>query len=350
MTCTYAQEIQNFANWFQYYRSREFVTKASIGSVIAGSRVSRRLATTGSPTSEDVRSAMNDCHPKATRSSCSTTSTASSPRATDRRSGSCWTAQARRSHVQGSDCPALPAPAGICQRNFALLMTDGYWTQGTGVPSNADADGRVIRSMVAGMPTTYSATLADTAMYWYKNDLWTTLRRPGAGRRARHTGAPEGTFGSDTPLMHQHMKTYTIAFGVEGTIDEDDIPVDPTTAFAWPDPSNAPAYKIDDMLHSALNGRGQYLNASNPRQLQSALENAFLEFTQAASSTSSAAFNSTSLEEGTLLYRGFYDLRYNIGELTATRVNLDGYLAATPLWKASESSTTSAQRSGHRDL
>ena len=34
-TCSYEEELQNFANWFQYYRSREYVTKASLGRVIA---------------------------------------------------------------------------------------------------------------------------------------------------------------------------------------------------------------------------------------------------------------------------------------------------------------------------
>jgi Tfp pilus tip-associated adhesin PilY1 len=336
-TCTYAQEIQNFANWFQYYRSREFVTKASMGSVIAQvDNVRVGWITTSSPTSEDVRE-LDGLYTEGNKKllldniySVESKSNGSPQRQLLDRAGATFACQ------HGSDCPALSEPAGLCQQNFALLMTDGYWSQGTGVSSNEDSD-------EAGNPydggrysDSYSATLADTAMYWYKTDLYEDRDDlvPVGSRDV--LGAPDGTFDSDTPLMHQHMKTYTIAFGVQGTIDEDDLPDDPTTAFNWPDPMNAPAYKIDDVMHAALNGRGQYLNASNPRQLQTALENAFLEFTQAASSTSSAAFNSTSLEEGTLLYRGFYDLRYNTGELTATRVNADGSLASTALWKASE--------------
>ena len=90
------------------------------------------------------------------------------------------------------------------------------------------------------------------------------------------------------------------------------------------------------MLHAAVNGRGTFVNASNPLQLRAAFEAAFLEFTQAASSVSSAAFNSTSLREGTLLYRGFFDLRTNTGDLTATTVDPDGNLAATPIWSAAQ--------------
>ncbi|MEM1435586.1 MAG: Ig-like domain-containing protein, partial [Pseudomonadota bacterium] len=32
--CTYAEEIQNFANWLQYYRKREYVAKASVAAVL----------------------------------------------------------------------------------------------------------------------------------------------------------------------------------------------------------------------------------------------------------------------------------------------------------------------------
>jgi type IV pilus assembly protein PilY1 len=40
-TCTYTEEIQNFANWFSYYRKREYVAKAGYGQVIAGASNSR---------------------------------------------------------------------------------------------------------------------------------------------------------------------------------------------------------------------------------------------------------------------------------------------------------------------
>jgi type IV pilus assembly protein PilY1 len=33
-TCTYAEEIQNFANWYTYYRKRSYAAKNAIGSVI----------------------------------------------------------------------------------------------------------------------------------------------------------------------------------------------------------------------------------------------------------------------------------------------------------------------------
>jgi hypothetical protein len=72
LDCTYAEEIQNFANWFQFYRSREYVTKGGIGSVVAQIQTLRvGYDTISARTSEDIQ--------RATRSYCWTTSTQSSP-------------------------------------------------------------------------------------------------------------------------------------------------------------------------------------------------------------------------------------------------------------------------------
>ncbi|MCZ6619406.1 MAG: PilC/PilY family type IV pilus protein, partial [Gammaproteobacteria bacterium] len=235
----------------------------------------------------------------------------------------------------GNDCPALPAPAGTCQQNFTLLFSDGYWNGDSGILSNDDEDG-------AGpfdggrYEDNFSQTLADVAIHYYETDLFPLIENQVPVSQRDISGAPAATFSAADDTMHQHMKTFAIAFGVVGTVDPVVVPGDPTTAFSWPDPFSGPLEKIDDMLHASLNGRGGFLDAGNPQQLQAAFQAAFLEFTQAASSTSNAAFNSTSLREGTLLYRGSYDLRDNTGELTATVVNADGSIAASPTWRASE--------------
>ena len=128
------------------------------------------------------------------------------------------------------------------------------------------------------------------------------------------------------------------------------IPSDPALPFTWSDPFAGAPQKIDDMLHAAMNGRGRFLSASDSTALQASFEEAFLEFSQASSSTSAAAFNSTSLRDGTLLYRGFFDLRQNTGELTATVVNTDGSLAPSPTWRASEMLNPANQLPNNRTL
>jgi type IV pilus assembly protein PilY1 len=174
-------------------------------------------------------------------------------------------------------------------------------------------------------------------MDYYERDLWPTYDDLVPVSNRDFNGAPAGTFTAGvTATMHQHMKTFAIAFGLQGTFDPETVPVDPTVPFGWTDPFSGSLQKIDDLVHAATNGRGSFVNARNPRELRMAFDAAFLEFSQAASSVSAAAFSSTSLQEDTLLFRGFFDLRDNTGELIAVEVLPDGTLAAAPRWRASE--------------
>ncbi len=335
LTCTYEQEIQNFANYFQYYRSREYVTKNGIGKVVSQVQDVRvGYQTISATTSEDIRD-MNALHTEGNKKLLMDNiyrvdSYGGTPlRQALGRAGDTFACTYGR-----AGCPALPAPEGFCQQNFALLFSDGYWNGGTGTSGNVDGDSSTVYDG-GRYADSVNATLADVAMYYYENDLQPDLDDQVPVMRRDVDGVPEGVFTGAEPKMHQHMKTYTIAFGVTGTVDPASVPTNPTTPFSWPNPFSGNLQKIDDMLHTAINGRGRFLNAGSPLELQAAFESAFLEFTQAASSTSSAAFNSTSLRDGTLLYRGFYDLRDNTGELTATLVNDDGTLGAVQ-WEASD--------------
>ncbi len=348
-TCSYAEEIQNFANWFQYFRSREYVAKSSVGRVISEIQDIRLgLETLNGSEREQIR-LMNELYTDGAKKLLlddiyDVNSSGGTPlRDALRDAGEIFACNG------GGYCPALPIPDGMCQQNFALLFSDGYWNGASGVSSNADNDNN--SSFDGGRyADSHSATLADTAMYYYETDLHPGLDDEVPLSRSDVDGAPSGTFTAANNTMHQHMKTYTIAFGVTGTHDPATIPFDPTVPFAWSDPFDGALEKIDDMLHAAVNGRGRFLSAGDPTTLQAAFEQAFLEFTQASSSTSAAAFNSTSLRDGTLLYRGFFDLRDNTGELTATVVNTDGSLAPSPTWRASEQLNPANQLPNNRTL
>ncbi|NOX52822.1 MAG: hypothetical protein GXP16_20155, partial [Gammaproteobacteria bacterium] len=335
--CSYAEEIDNFANWFQYYRSRGHVSKAAIGAVVADLQDIRVGYETINENVDEPIAEMNEYFWEGEKEELmdaiySVNNNGSTPlRAALDRSG-----EILGCNAPGKACPALPAPEGICQQNYALLFSDGYWNQNATLNGNFDQDGAGVFDG-GKYADDRGSTLADVAMHYYENDLFPAVADGVPVGTADINGAPAGTFAGTSATLHQHMKTYTIAFGVEGSLD---IAVtealDPTTAINWPDPNAQSTAKIDDLLHAAVNGRGRFLNAGDPQELQTAIETAFLEFTQAASSTSAAAFNSTSLRNGTLLYRGFYDLRNRTGELTATEVDINGVLAATPTWEAAE--------------
>ncbi|XOV82161.1 MAG: PilC/PilY family type IV pilus protein [bacterium] len=341
-TCTYDEEIQNFANWFQYYRSRELVAKAALGNVVAELQDIRVGFETINRRSNEPIADMNEFYWEGEKQELleeiyEVNSSGGTPlrRALDDAGQLLGCTRGDRA------CPALPIPEGICQQNFSLLFSDGYWNGGDPNPlmsptaQNFDGDDS---SVFDGgkFADTHSNTLADVAMYYYENDLFPAVDDGVPLATADIESVPAGTYTSSNDFIHQHMKTFTIAFGVEPDID----PLTAETALAgttfnWPAPGSAPNAKIDDMLHAAINGRGRFLNAGQPGELQAAVGAAFREFTQAASSSSAAAFNSTSLREGTFLYRGFYDLRNRTGEMTASTVNsTTGEIATVPTWTA----------------
>ncbi|MEM9743597.1 MAG: PilC/PilY family type IV pilus protein [Pseudomonadota bacterium] len=334
-TCTYAEEIQNFANWFQYYRKREFVAKASVAAVLEDVDDLRVGFETLNRRDDFEIAQMNALISEGNKKDILDTvfdvnSTGGTPlRRALQDAGDIYSCTR-----DGRDCPILPAPDGTCQQNFALLFSDGYWNGAAGVANNQDDDGP--GPWDGGRyADTRADTLADTAMFYYENDIQPTMADNVAPTAKDKNGRVIGEF-DPNERMHQHMKTFTIAFGILGTIDPDTVPTDPTEAFTWTDPTSNQEHKIDDMLHAAVNGRGEFLSASDPNRLRRVVEDAFEEFSNAQSSVSAAAFNSTSLRDGTFLFRGSYDLSDNTGELTATEVSVDGVVAATPLWSAAD--------------
>ena len=63
---------------------------------------------------------------------------------------------------------------------------------------------------------------------------------------------------------HQHIITYTVAFGVFGTLDPDNYDYwDPDTYPDWPHTINTDPERIDDVFHGAVNGRGKFFSAKS---------------------------------------------------------------------------------------
>jgi len=171
-------------------------------------------------------------------------------------------------------CPVLAAPEGNCQQNFTLLFTDGTWNGSS--PGVGNTDGNNNTAFDGGMyAQSYSSSLADVAMHYYERDLHTLSDEvPTTGRD--RGGAASGSFGVTDDVMHQHMATYTVGFGVNGLIEDDDVPTDYTQSFNWGNPTSS-VRKIDDLRHAAVNGRGEYLSAANASALTDALVSAFEE-------------------------------------------------------------------------
>ncbi len=327
--CTYGEEIQNFANWFSYYRKREFVAKAAYGQAMASASNSRMgmvtlhnngsVNTAISPMNEDPRSGAKG---KLLDSLYSFRSSGGTPLRRTLDNGGKYLGCNSNSFF--GSCPALPASSGgECQQNFTVLMTDGFYNGSFSGVGNADGDNNTNWDSDSSGPYGDSAknTLADIAMEYYENDL-----RPGV---ANKLSPPPG--GVDDNKA-QHMVTYSVAFGVDGTIGN--MPASTTSPFAWPTPNTDPA-RIDDLRHAAWNGRGNFLSAQNPGQLIAGLRGALRSIQGRVGSASSVAFNTGSLSTNSEVYLALFNSERWSGDLLAFDLDPNsGAISALRSWSA----------------
>ncbi len=327
--CTYAEEIQNFANWFSYYRKREYVAKAGYGQVMAGASNSRMGLVTlhNNAAVNTAMSSMND-NPRtgAKRSLLQSLYKFQASGGTPLRSAvdnagkylSC------KSNSYFGSCPALPATSGgECQQNFTLLMTDGYYNGSFGGVGNADGNNDTVWDSDRAGPygDSNTNTLADIAMEYYENDI-----RPGV---ANSLNPPPGGIDENKA---QHMVTYSVAFGVDGELTA--MPSNTVDPFAWPTPSTDPA-KIDDLRHAAWNGRGEFLSAQNPVQLIAGLRGALQSIQGRVGSAASVAFNTGSLSTNSEVYLALFNSERWNGNLLAYDLDAGtGAISGLPSWSA----------------
>ena len=412
MSCTYDEELQNFANWFTYYRSRDLVMRGVAGRTIAdlsglnlglafindisvGQTIREVDPSFRSPSKLPILDTMYSTYAPFVGSTGTPLRTALD------RAGRHFACEV--DDIYGSaavsvpgdpQCPVLPAGSGgECQAQFTLMLTDGEWndsledttptiettipappgsppgtpdtvivTPGTSVSTdprairigNADADDPMNEFDGNIFADSHQVTLADIAMYYYKNDLHSTLDDDVPTSLLDSNYAPSSAFGSDPNTMHQHMKFYAVSFGtISGDLTVGTIPTnlpeppDPTT-IAWEDPlgldlpPGGAAFGLrtgtrrqDDMTHATLNGRGQRFTAASQQELANVLRRAVSAFTATAGAASAVSFNSQQVQEGALVFRGFYNSDTDTGDLVAQRIDFDtNTVVEPPEWSA----------------
>lgn len=223
-----------------------------------------------------------------------------------------------------------------CRQNYTVLMTDGYWNyseastsaarsnnDGTNGPTITGPDSKSYSyQAISPFTDNYVNTLADVAMYYWKNDL-TNLTN----------NVPTSTL---NPAFWQHMVTFGVGLGVPTAIDPDEAFDAITTGatITWPDPetsnpayTNLPAGRADELLHAAVNSRGGFFNAADASTFAAGLADALETIVaRVESSATSAAASSAVLNTETLLYRaGFRSTDWS-GTLKAYQIEPDGSL------------------------
>lgn len=366
--CTSASEEQNFANWYSYYRTRIFSAKAGIGRAFqaqgSGMRVGYGRINDGGSTTIDGKSVKTMQRGVRVFKDDSTSGTfykkdfydwlyaRGASGSTPLRRALDSVGQYYENNNSRSAWSSTPGQSGgedyTCRQSYTVLMTDGYWNSDDADTANArdNNDGGTVHNTTnsnpSGTPYTYAAadpfqdsfsdTLADVAMYYWKRDLRTDILN-------------EVPPNSVDEAYWQHMSTFSVSFGLTGSVN-------PNTAFAainspapiaWPDPSTGGSTRIDDLLHAAVNGRGGFFSAANPQTFATALSDTLSAIASRSATASAITGNSARVDTNSAIYQAGFDSGDWSGSLVAYALNNDGSVGGA-LWDAAAVLPTPATR------
>lgn len=321
---------QNIANWYQYHRRRSFVAKSAIATVVSSNtsfRFGLSLLNRDETVFVEVPSVIIDDY--ATHNTDMLDEmfefewTASG---TPLRSGLERVGRYYSGQLSGKTDPIISA----CQQNYSVLFTDGYWSGNDNLQTSAIED-----TDQDGDGSKYS--VADVAKYYYDTDLSNLPN-----------DVPTSTIDQNEA---QHMVTFTVAFGVEGNLTDQDnnrIPdtdytgtpgTEVTESSGWHSgdansDSFSNAEKIDDVWHAAFNSKGYFVSAQSTDGVAEAISSALLEIADRVGSAASVATNTGSLNAGSKLFQARFDSSDWKGQLLAFQINLDTSIEGFPDWEA----------------
>jgi type IV pilus assembly protein PilY1 len=349
-SCNLAEERQNFANWFTYYRARLLLAQAAIPEAfvdfgdnmrVGWGRIHQGYSNIDGANSATLVQGVRDFSAAHKTGLFNFLRNQNVFSGTPLRSalygvGEYFT----RSDNGGpySDDPAARSTAAhkVCRRNFHLLVTDGYWSD-TGAPftaplvGNSDNTNGAVITGPNSASGRYSAsrpwrdgnsnTLADYAMHFWKNDLRSsTMGSPALTNNLRKT--------TDNQAFWQHMTNYTVGLGVTGALNPaTDLQALIDGDKAWT------SDKIDDLWHAALNSGGKAFSAKNTGELAGSIRSALNDVTQQELVEAGVATASAALEAGNRKYIPRYKTGIWTGDVEAFSLNADG-ATGVKVWTA----------------
>jgi type IV pilus assembly protein PilY1 len=193
-----------------------------------------------------------------------------------------------------------------------------------------------------------SDSLADVAMYYYQTDLRDASLSNCALANGTDVCANNVTPSGNDAARHQHMSTFTLGLGVNGTLgynpnylggDSPDYQALIAGTKNWPNPGDdAGAVNIDDLWHAAVNGRGQYFSATNPTSLAQSLSSTLAAIDSQTGTASAAATSTLQPVAGdNTEYVTSYTTVFWFGDLVSYQVDPQtGARSSTPNWSAQQ--------------
>lgn len=351
-TCTWTAELQNYANWRTYHKTRIDLAKTGIGLAFQPLNPTFRLGwgTINTLESKSQLDAGVRLYDATTQSRFLTWLYGVSANGyTPNRIALDKVGQYFQRADDGgpwATTPPLAVPAPVvsnasentghaaCRRSYALLMTDGYYNESFTL---ADVDTSTAASITQPINYTYTGkigpysdtkdgvtkaanTFADVAMKYWVTDL-----RPQIKNNVKALATDDAYW--------QHLNFYAIGLGITGTLDSTDGEVlkrlsgdtftPPYRSLDWPTPSSNSRESIDDMWHATINGRGKLLNAKNAADLNGSITQMMAEVSGNEGTQSGVAVSTASLTQETKKYTPSYTPVTWNGNLTA--YNLDAF-------------------------
>ncbi len=274
-------------------------------------------------------------------------------------SGGSWSNQGSATNYNGSHFYSSSAvssgylSSSYTGSTFYYDPTSGTASVGTTtVTSTSNSDPVVSGTYTAATPSSSSVTtgaasntLADVAEYYYKTDLRNKAAFDNciSGSTARDVcqdDVPTDASSGDTEKI-QHMNTFTLGLGVNGTLPYDST-VTPTsgTTMDWPTPANTSnggdATNVDDLWHAALNGRGHYYSVASASELSSAIAAVVAKIQAVNGSGAAGATSSLQLVSGgNQVFKASYTTVEWTGDVQAYALTAaTAAVASTPDWSA----------------
>jgi type IV pilus assembly protein PilY1 len=322
----YAEERQNFANWYSFYRRRELTATAAVAGVIdqAGGvqigiygineKIVQPVHKIHVDGVDETDTLLNSLY------GLTLTAMGTPLREGVQNVGKYFDKTDSDTGGIGNSPYASVDDGGECQQTFAIVMTDGYYNGSDPSldPKNVDGDNG------APYADSYDETLADVVMYYYENDLASDL-----ADSLRPNERDDAT--------HQHMVTYGIGFGVTGTLNPLDYDFENSIYPTWPDPAGGNQQKIDDLWHASVNGRGRFLTANNAVELINDMLLILKDIEIFSGSASSVSVNGDELymkiNDDVLLFQSKYYSDGWHGDVLAYHVDtVTGELIEPPIW------------------
>ncbi|MFT7775124.1 pilus assembly protein [Roseateles sp.] len=357
-SCTYTEEMTNFANWWAYYHTRMQATKSGILRAFASVGGNRRLGymSIDNNTGSDflnLASFQNSTSPASTqRTDWFNKITSARPNSgTPLRVSLAKAGQMYAGKLTSINSGTVNDPMQYaCQRNYTILSTDGFWNDSSnpkqlnGTTDIGDQDGSLARPMLDGSGT--ANTLSDVAAYYYNTDL----RTPTANNcQSGNSGAGNrDVCGTGQTYEKQNMVTFTLGLGISGYMKFDPNYATQTSgdyfavkngsaanlsadicswqssgACNWPVPIADTLTAVDDLWHAAVNGGGSYFSASDPSTFANGLISALnkIDAYEGAGAAAATSNPNVTTSDNSIYLTGFTSGDWT-GEVTSRSIDV----------------------------